>query len=202
MKMYADSPVRRTVQIVGDLLLVAWLVLWVWVGTNVHDATLELAGPAARTQSAATDLAENLQDAGDRLGDVPLVGDEAAGPFESASESATGLARAGERGVEAVESLAFWLGVSIAAAPILVVAAFYVPPRLRFARAATAGQRFVDSGEDLDLFAVRALTRQPLHVLARISDDPAGAWRAGDPQVIRALATVELRSTGLRPPPS
>lgn len=200
MKMYADSPARRTLQIVGDLVLVAWLAGWVWIGVNVHDATMALAVPAESTRAAATDLAGNLEDAGDQLGDVPLVGDAASDPFQRAADSATGLAQAGERGVDAIESLAFWLGVSIAAAPILVFSAFYVPPRVRFARAATAGQRFVDSGEDLDLFAVRALTRQPLHVLARISDDPAGAWRRRDPGVIRELATVELRSVGLRPP--
>ena len=33
-------------------------------------------------------------------------------------------------------------------------------------------------------------------------DDPAGAWRAQDPDVVRALALLELRDSGLRPPPA
>ena len=77
---------------------------------------------------------------------------------------------------------------------------FYLPLRLRFVRRASAGQRFVDAGEDLDLFALRALSNQPLHVLARISPDPAGAWRRQDTGIVRALAELELRSDGLRPP--
>ena len=87
-----------------------------------------------------------------------------------------------------------------AAIPILVVSAFYLPVRYRFIRRATAGQRFVDAVEDLDLFALRALARQPMHVLAKVSDDPAGAWRRRDPVVTRTLAELELRANGLRPP--
>ena len=77
---------------------------------------------------------------------------------------------------------------------------FYLPSRLRFVRRATAGQRYLDSGADLDLFALRAMAHQPLHVLAGIDADPAGAWRRGDPDVVDRLARLELRSVGLRPP--
>ena len=41
----------------------------------------------------------------------------------------------------------------------------------------------------------------PVHLLARVSDDPVGAWRAGDRDTIRRLALLELREVGLRPPP-
>jgi hypothetical protein len=85
----------------------------------------------------------------------------------------------------------------VAAIPILIALAVYLPPRWRFVREATAGRRFVDSSDDLDLFALRALTRQPLHRLARICDDPAGAWRRGEQEVVRELAALELRDSGL-----
>ena len=98
-----------------------------------------------------------------------------------------------------MERLAFWLGLSVALIPVLIVAAFYLPVRLRFIREATAGRRFIDATADLDLFALRALARQPMHVLARVHDDPAGAWRASDPDVVAALADLELRECGLRP---
>ena len=55
------------------------------------------------------------------------------------------------------------------------------------------------AGRDLDLFALRALATQPVHVLARVADDPAGAWRAGDAEVVSRLADLELRAVGLRP---
>jgi hypothetical protein len=201
MKLYADTPARRTRQVVADLLFVLWLVGWVWVGHAVHDVTLDLAGPGRQTESAALSLSDNLAGARDQLAGLPVVGDGVSAPFDQAAAAANGLAEAGRAEVRAVERLALWLGISIATIPILVVALFFVPVRYRFARQATAGARFIDAAEDLDLFALRALTRQPLYVLARISDDPAGAWRERDPAVVRALASLELKESGLRVPP-
>ena len=134
------------------------------------------------------------------MSSVPLVGDKVAKPFDGAGGAAEGLAEAGQAQVHAVETLAFWLGLAVALIPILLARVLYLPSRVRFVRRATAGQRFLDSHADLDLFALRAMARQPLHVLAGIHDDPAGAWRKGDSEVIAALARVELRSVGLREP--
>jgi hypothetical protein len=43
------------------------------------------------------------------------------------------------------------------------------------------------------------MAHQPMHVLARISDEPVAAWRRGDDDVVQALAALEMRSVGLRP---
>ena len=96
-------------------------------------------------------------------------------------------------------------GAAVAAVPLIGEAmrswaVIWVPMRVIFIRRATAARHFVDANDDLDLFALRAMARQPLHVLARITDDPAGAWRRGDRDVITALATLELRDEGLQPP--
>ena len=200
MKLYADTPVRRTRQVAADLLLVAWLVLWAWSGSVVHDATLELAGPGRQLTESATGLSGSMQDAGGVLGGLPVVGDEARAPFDGAAGAAERLADAGRTQVASVERLADLLGWSVAAIPILLALLAYLPLRVRFVRRATAGARFVDSVDDLDLFALRALAHQPMHVLARVSDDPAGAWRDRDPQIVRALAELELRSSGLTIP--
>ena len=199
MKLFADTPLRRTLQVLADLLFVAWLVLWVWIGTAVHDGTAQLAEPARQTDSAATSMAEQLRDAGGQLGEAPLVGDELAVPFDRAADASDGIAAAGRDTVEAVEQLALLLGLSVALIPILIVSAIHLPLRWRFIRQATAGARFIDASEDLDLFALRALANQPMHVLGKISDDPAGAWRARDPDVVRRLAALELADAGLRP---
>ncbi|KRF34400.1 hypothetical protein [Nocardioides sp. Soil805] len=199
MKLYADSPGRRTAQIVADLLVVAWIVLWVWVGMAVHDGTTALAGPGRQTDESATAMAGQLRDAGGRLDDAPLIGDELATPFDKAAEASDGIAAAGRSSVEAVEQLAVVLGLAIALIPILVILAVHLPRRWRFVREATAGARFIDSVDDLDLFALRALANQPMRVLARVSDDPAGDWRRKDPDVVRRLADLELRDVGLRP---
>ena len=199
MKVYADTPARRLFQIVVDLLFVAWLVMWVWGGLVVHDGTMALAGPGRQTDESASAMAGQLRDAGGRLDDVPLIGDEVATPFDKAAEASDGIAAAGRSSVQAVERLALVLGLSIALIPILVVTAFYLPGRLRFVREATAGLRFIDSADDLDLFALRALTHQPMRVLAKVSDDPAGDWRRRDPAVVTRLAELELKDVGLRP---
>ncbi|HXH78653.1 hypothetical protein [Nocardioides sp.] len=199
MLLYADTPARRTFQLVADLFFVLWLVLWVWVGLAVHDGTMALAAPGRQTDESASAMAGQLRDAGGALDDVPLIGDEVATPFDKAAEASDGLAAAGRSSVQAVERLAFVLGMSIALIPILVVMAFYLPGRLRFVREATAGARFIDSVDDLDLFALRALANQPMRVLARVSADPAGDWRRKDPVVVTRLAELELKSVGLRP---
>ena len=41
---------------------------------------------------------------------------------------------------------------------------------------------------------------QPMHRLAKVSADPVGAWRDRDPDVVRALALLELNDAGLAPP--
>lgn len=144
-------------------------------------------------------LGDALNDAGNTLEDVPLVGDDVAKPFNAARDAADGIASAGRGAADAVQNLADWLGLSIAAIPILIWVAFYLPARYRFARRATVGQRFIDSNADLDLFALRP-GLQPMHVLARISDDPVRGWRAKDPEMIRVLGELELKENGLRPP--
>jgi len=37
--------------------------------------------------------------------------------------------------------------------------------------------------------------------LAKAGEDPLGAWRAGDPEQVSALAALELRRLGLRAAP-
>jgi len=201
LKLYADLPARRSRQVAGDLLLVLWIALWIWLASKVHAATERLAVPGHRIDQSAGDLAGQLRDAGDAVGDLPLVGKSVSRPFDGAGGAADKLAAAGRAQVDAVDSLAFWLALATALVPILLAVAFYVPARVRFARRAGAGRHFLDSTADLDLFALRALTHQPLHVLARISEDPAGAWRARHPDVVRRLAVLELQDVGLAPPP-
>ena len=101
---------------------------------------------------------------------------------------------------QTVETVALVLGLVTAIVPIMLVGAVWLWLRLRFIVRASTAQRFVDAAQDLDLFALRAMAHQPMTALDRISPDPAGAWRRQEVDVIRALATLELRSEGLRPP--
>jgi hypothetical protein len=201
MKLYADAPARRTRQVIGDLLVLGWVLVWLTVARVVHETTMSLARPGEQLAEAGDGLAERMRDAGRAVDDAPLVGDELRAPFDGAGGAADRMADAGTSQVQAVGELADWLSLCVAAIPILVALAVYLPLRWRFVREATAAQRFIDASEDLDLFALRALAGQPMSRLAAVSDDPAGAWRRRDPTVVRALAVLELRDAGLRPPP-
>lgn len=200
MKLYAAAGPRFARQIVLDVLFGCWVIGCIWLGNVVHDGTLTLATPGERVASSATSLSGSLSDAGDSLGGVPVIGDGVAVPFDSAAAASDSLAGAGEASARAVQRLAFWLGLAVALVPILLLGHRYLPGRVRFVVDATAAQRLVDESVDLELFALRALTTQPLHVLVRVSPDPAGAWRRGDREVITALAALELRASGLRAP--
>jgi hypothetical protein len=102
---------------------------------------------------------------------------------------------------DSVERAAFWLAFTVIVVPIGLASSRYVPARVRFVRESSAGQRMLNTRADLELFATRALAHQPLHLLARISPDPAGAVRRQEWPVIHALADLELRVSGLRMPP-
>lgn len=200
MKLYADLPARRTGQILTDLLMLGWIVLWARIGMAVHASTLRLSEPGHRLESAGRGFREKLTGAGDNVDGLPILDDKVAKPFRDAAGAGTSIEDAGRDLVSAVETLATTLGWVTALTPILIVAAFWLASRWRFVRRATAAQSLVDSVDDLDLFALRAMANQPLQRLARISGDPTGAWRRGDSEVIHELALLELADCGLRPP--
>ena len=53
-----------------------------------------------------------------RISGVPVVGDDVRKPFDGAGGAADNLAAAGRAQVEAVHTLAFWLGIAVAMIPI------------------------------------------------------------------------------------
>ncbi|MDC5695681.1 hypothetical protein OO014_00285 [Intrasporangium calvum] len=200
MKLYADTTGRRTGQLVADVLVLVWVAGWVWAGRQVHDTILQLRAPADSLTTAGESVHGALTGAGDQAGRLPLVGGDLETWLDRAAGSGTTLRNAGAEMAATVENVANWLGVITAVLPILTVGALWLWLRVRFVRRATTAQRYIDSSDDLDLFALRALAHQPMTALARISPDPAGAWRRRDPEAIRALALLELRDEGLRPP--
>ncbi|MBW8731383.1 MAG: hypothetical protein JF622_10490 [Terrabacter sp.] len=201
MKLYADAPARRTRQLLFDVLMLLWIGLWVYAGRQVHDTVEQLRAPADSITSAGHSVNGALTGAGDQAGQLPLVGDQLKTWLTQAAGSGTTLQEAGTSMAHTVDTLALGVGIATAIVPVLLVLVVWLYVRVRFVRTATQSQRFIDAGEDLDLFALRAMATQPMRALARVSDDPAGAWRRQDRAVIRELALLELRDQGLRPPP-
>ncbi|TCO26623.1 hypothetical protein EV652_107516 [Kribbella steppae] len=200
MKLYSDVGSQRFGQVVGDLMLVGWIWLCVELGQLVFRITNALGAPGRKAAEAGDGLAGDLRRMSEPIGKVPVVGDQLRSPVDGAAGAAGKLAEAGRDQAHAVEQLAYLLAGVTIGLPVLFALLIWMPRRIRFSRRASAARKFIDSDADLDLFALRAMANQPMHRLAKISDDPVAAWREGDTEIITRLADLELRSTGLKAP--
>jgi hypothetical protein len=200
LRLYAETPVHRTRQVLSDLLFAFWTWLWVMVAIELYRLVSKLAVAGRQLEATGQTLNGEMIAAQRRVNGVPLIGHQVSAPFGNLGAAGRSLAGVGVAQQHAVHDVAVLLAVCIAAIPIALLAMLWLPRRVRFVRRATASRRLVASAGDLDLFALRALSTQPIHVLARISVDPADGWRRKDPAVIHALATLELADAGLRVP--
>jgi len=200
MKLYSDVGVQRFWQVLGDLMLLGWIAFCTALGLTVFKITNALGYPGRKAAEAGDGLVADLGKMSEPVAKVPLVGDELRTPIDGAAGAARKLAEAGRDQAHAVEQLAYLLAGVTIGLPVLFALLIWLPRRVRFSRRATAARKFIDNAADLDLFALRAMANQPMHRLAKISDDPVTAWREGDSVVIARLANLELRSTGLRAP--
>jgi hypothetical protein len=202
MKLYADRPLRLTNQVLGDLLILGWILLWIWIGVQLHDVIARLAGPGVQAEEAGRALQGSLGDAADNVGDVPLAGDALRSPFDEGAGAGRDLAKAAQSYQDTVADLAVLAGVLVAVAPIVVVIGMWLPRRLEWIVAASSAKQLLRGGGERseDLFALRGLSHRPLHELARVDgpDDLMAGWRNRDPEVLRELARLELDDLGLR----
>ena len=198
MKLYAETAGLRARQLVGDLAVVAWAALWVWAGLTLYRLVEKLAVPGARLEQAGGGFAGDVAEIQQRVGRIPVVGNELQGPFGRLAGVGQTLADAGATQQAAVHQLALWLGVVVAAVPIVALLLAWLPRRVAWAREAGAASRLRLDGADLELFAIRAVANRSLRELHRVTPDPAGALRAGE---FSALADLELRALGLRAEP-
>ena len=195
MKLYAETSGLRARQLLGDLAVVAWTAAWVWAGVTLYRLVEKLAVPGARLEQAGGGFAGDVAEIQQKVGRLPVVGGELQGPFGRLAGVGQTLADAGATQQQVVHQLALWLGVLVAAVPIVTLLLVWLPRRVAWAREAGAASRLRLAGADLELFALRAVANRPLRQLHRVTPDPAGALRAGE---FEALADLELRSLGLR----
>lgn len=195
--VYAELPTVRSRQLLTDVLVVAWTAGWVLVGVLLHRAIGRLAAPGRALADAGRDLAGAASGGGDRVSDVPLVGDALAAPFESVAAGGSRLVDAGTTGQEVVGWLAVWPVLLLVGTPVVLVLVVHLWRRVRWAREAAAVARLRDADGAVALLALRALTSRRVRDLTRAAADPHAAYAAGDHQ---RLAALELRTLGLRPP--
>jgi hypothetical protein len=195
MSWYAETSGLRTRQVLADVVVALWVLLWLAVGRAVHQAVQRLAAPGVELEQAGTGLSAGLRGAGGRVDDVPGIGGGLRAPLDAAAGAGDVLARAGVAQQEAVGTLALLLALVVGGLPVLWAIGRWLPGRWRWRREATAARRLRG---DVDLLALRAATSAPLPVLAALGREPVTRWRAGDDAVGRALAALELRRLGLR----
>jgi len=198
MKFYSDFGAQRTRQITVDVLALVFIAAWIWLGVFVHSLVIGLTDFGVQMEQAGAGFKETMTDVGDNLGGVPLIGGGIRGPFDSASDAGATLEAAGASQQVAVQNLATGLGLGIAVLPVIAILVVWLVPRIRFARRASNAKRLVSAGAGIDLLALRALSRQRLTTLTAIDADPMAAWRRGDDGVMRSLAALELKSSGVR----
>lgn len=198
MKIYADRSPAATRQLLTDLLVVAWVYVWIRAARWLYDLVEKLAVPGQKLEGAGTGLADNLATAGGKIRRVPVVGDDLTGPFDRAASAARSVAEAGRDQQELVGQLALALAVAVLVFPLGIVLFGWLPLRVRWIRRATAARSLRSVPAGRDLLALRALATRPLRQLTRIDPQVAEAWRRGDPAAIEALAALELRQLGLR----
>ncbi|GLW32928.1 hypothetical protein [Actinoplanes regularis] len=197
MKFYADRVPTAARQLITDLLIVFWIYLWVRVAIWVHDTVELLAVPGVKLESAGNGIADNLAEAGGKVGRVPLVGDQLTKPFTGAADAARSIADAGHQQQELVDKLALILPSMAVAVPLALVLFLWLPLRLRWIRRASAAISVRDEPAGRDLLALRALASRPLSELTKLGPDIAQSWRAGDAAAVDALAELELKRLGL-----
>jgi hypothetical protein len=198
MKVYAERPWRFTRQIIADLTLAAWSLLWIWTAVWLYHFVQQLAIPGQKLESSGDRLAENLADAQRRVESTPLIGKTVAAPFGNAADAARGIAEAGRTQQNAVHDLATVLGWFTGVVPILLALALWIPFRAMWIRTATVAVKIRTRPGGAELLALRALVTAPLRRLNDLDQDLISGWRTGEPSCIEALARLELRRLGLR----
>ncbi|GAA2539881.1 hypothetical protein [Mycolicibacterium diernhoferi] len=195
---YATRPGRLLAQLASDIIVIAWTVVWVMVGSAVYAAVATIAEVGRQVRSGADGVSGSLNSAGDSADDVPLIGGALSGPLRAASEAAGEIAGAGQNLDSTATWLAWVLALAVAATPILAVAMPWLFLRVRFFRRKLTVLTLASTHAGQELLAMRALANRPLGKLTAIHPDPIGAWRRDDRPAIRGLALLELHAAGVR----
>jgi hypothetical protein len=195
---YASRPGRLLAQLVSDISVIIWTVIWVMVGSAVYTAVATIAEVGRQVQDGADGVSGSLNSAGDSADDIPLIGDGLSGPLRAASDAAGEIAGAGQSLDSTATWLAWVLALAVAATPILAVAMPWLFLRLRFFRRKLTVLTLASSQAGQELLAMRALANRPLGKLTAIDPDPIGAWRRDDRPAIRRLALLELHAAGVK----
>ena len=177
-RLYPGSPSRRRASIVADLLTVAFLLLFAWIGWRLYQRVDAVTALALGVQDAGTSVQDGFASAAGAVDGLPVVGsslgDALTGAGDLTGGNVVALGTQGEAAIHRVAVVAGWLVFLLPSAVLLVS---YLPGRVRQVRIASIGERLLDDAGDPErqrLLAMRAAFSLPLDVLVRYTDDPIG----------------------------
>jgi hypothetical protein len=210
MRLYPASPVARTRTATRDLVVLALLILFAWMGMKVHDGILELTAVgreiqdsgraiSATTRNTAGAIDGAFASAGGAVDGVPLVGEQIAGALRDAPRDATSelratgdeqgsnIVRLGVEQVRRTETAANWAGWLVFLLPSSMLLIWAIPYRARQMAAMSTAQRTM-SGAPEHILAARAAYSLDFNTLRRYTPDPFGDLAAGRyDQLVTAL---------------
>ncbi|QEC48272.1 hypothetical protein FSW04_12310 [Baekduia soli] len=190
---------RGRALIVVDVLLVAWVVLWIVMGGAVAGQVRglrQLSGTAAQIGTALRETGQAVE----TLSNVPFVGDRVAGAGRQIDAAGVSTIESARASRSSIHTLSWMLWVFLAVIPTVPVLVLYLPLRVLVVRERRALRRLVaERGHDpvlRRLLAQRALLTMPYHRLLAQGDDPFDDARG--PRMDE-LADAELARLGVRP---
>ena len=217
MRLYPASPVARTRTATRDLVVLALLILFAWMGVKVHDGILELTAVGREIQDSGRAISATTRDtagaidgafasAGGAVDGVPLVGEQIAGALRNAPRDATSelratgdeqgskIVRLGVEQVRRTETAANWAGWLVFLLPSSMLLIWALPYRARQVGAMQVAQRTL-SGAPEHILAARAAYSLDFKTLRRYTPDPFGDLAEGR---YDKLVTALRREEGLR----
>ena len=202
MKPYAEVSARAGRQGGADLGALCWLILFIAMAGHAHTVVLSMRAPVAGMIAAGNGVIDVFHRMTGIAQLVPFVGDELVSALQSGEQIGQSLINAGQQQFDSIGGLASGTAALVVLAGILPLLVLWLPVRLRYARAAGDAVVKRDAPGGMDLLALQALTRVPLRLLHPVAEDPAKAWRDGDPETVRKLAALELDRLGLHLQPA
>ena len=200
MQIYSASSAVRARQVAGDVVAVALVVVFVALGLAVAAFVGGLAELGRQIEEAGAGFQGTMDDASRVLGGIPLLGDAASAPFDGASGAGQALVDAGRRQQDDVGRAAVVAGLLVGGLPSVVVLWVWLRGRVAFVRRASSVRGLLALPGGDDLLALRALAGPDARAALAVSPDAVAAWRVGDPEVVRRLADVALRESGVARP--
>lgn len=195
-RLYADDALRRARQVVGDVVVV--LLTWwvVRVALRVRDTIGEARIIAEGLDRSGRGVSRGAGNAVEAIEGVPAVGGALAAPFRTFRDAGRDLVSAGSQVDRTVDAFAFWVPALLVLVVVAVIAAGYVPHRMRWIRETSEVTCVLASPDAARLLGLRAAAGRPLRTLRLAVGDPAAALAD---ERFDELARVELRALGLSP---